>query len=264
MATLEELDARLKANEAKVADHDAKLGGVMQSINAQAKANETIDGRFSEVAKKAADVDAEIGTARFRGDDNATRITALEGVAAPVTAIEGWYGHFNAAVVSPVFSFVKAMAKPAMYAVFGGALLFGALKAGCVPAPVPVVPPVVPVTPVTPVNPADPFATALQNAYAADGKPAAAVAQLAAIYANSAAVVNNTQNTTAKQVQDVLHAAAVSTAAIGANGLPNVRKAISTELSNQLGTQDHPLAAADRAAMATQFGRVATLLEALK
>lgn len=115
------------------------------------------------------------------------------------------------------------------------------------PAPIPV--------------PVDAFQAAIQAAYVADGKQGAVVAQLAAIYRQSGATVNNPQ---AMKLSDILSAMHTAAQGLIADQLPTVRRVIGEELNANLGKTDMPLTPANRAAISVQFLRIQKALEGVK
>jgi hypothetical protein len=109
--------------------------------------------------------------------------------------------------------------------------------------------------------PVEPFQAAVQAAYVADGKPAAAAASLAAVYRQSGPTVNNATFTKTSDILGAMHTAAQT---LIADQLPTVRRVIGDELNTQLGKADVPLTAVNRAAISAQFLRAQKALESVQ
>lgn len=129
-------------------------------------------------------------------------------------------------------------------------------------------PPVPPGPNPPPVPPFDPLAAVLQTAYAAETAPtkAASVAALAVVYRQSVATANDPTVATANDLYTVVSKAA--SAAVPMPTLLAMRQAMATEFNARLPTLAtdlaKPITSELRALCATQFARMATLLEALR
>jgi len=110
-----------------------------------------------------------------------------------------------------------------------------------------------------PVVVVDAFQAAVQAAYVADGKPAAAAASLAAVYRQSGATVANSA-----KMSEVLGTMHIAAQTLIADQLPTVRRVIADELNAQLGKTDKALDAATRSLINAQFIRAQKALEALR
>ena len=118
-------------------------------------------------------------------------------------------------------------------------------------------------TPPDPPLPTDAFSKAVLDAYVADGKPVAQVAQLAALYRQSATTVNNLSNKTAKDVLDTMHKAAVSLVGDATTVLPKTRRVIADELNKTLANMT-TLTPDNRSTITAAFVRVQVALEGCK
>ncbi len=125
---------------------------------------------------------------------------------------------------------------------------------GAKPPPVPVPVPV----------PVDAFQAAVQSAWEKDGKSVADIGALAAIYRNSAPVVNNPNYTKVAEVLAAMHAAASSPTII-ADRLPNVRRVLADEFNKNIGgTTATVLDAPTRAIIQAEFLKAQRALEGVK
>ncbi len=118
------------------------------------------------------------------------------------------------------------------------------------------------------VPPVDPFTAAVQVAYVADGKPAAAAAALAGLYKVSPNTVNNPTFQKYDEILAQMHTAAQAVLgepdATSVTILPKTRRAIANELNAQLGKIDKMLDAGSRLSIVLQFARVQAALEVVK
>jgi hypothetical protein len=117
--------------------------------------------------------------------------------------------------------------------------------------------------PIPPPVPTDPFTVTLQTAANLDtAADRTKIPQLAALYRQSVNTVNDKSITTAKQLLDTMHGAAQSL--IG-DSLPNLRKALATELNATMPTQSTAvLDDATRAKAAAEFTKISTALSGVK
>lgn len=131
------------------------------------------------------------------------------------------------------------------------------------PTPVPPGPP--PVPPAPPVPDPDVFPSLLGISYIIDPDPlkAAHVTQLAALYRQSSATVDDPNLKTLDALTARMHSAANTL--IGENALPKVRRALADELNVKLGTKAGvTLDADERSLVKSQYQRMATALGGIK
>lgn len=119
-----------------------------------------------------------------------------------------------------------------------------------------------------PPPPVDPLIASFQTAYIADGKPAASLASLTAIYRQSGTAVNDPNNKTPADIFNQMHKAMAIVLKepdpAKVTIMVNTRKAIAAELDKSLPlgpASIQPLDTATRAAISAQFGRVQKALE---
>ncbi len=112
--------------------------------------------------------------------------------------------------------------------------------------------------------PVDAFQASVQAAWEKDGKSVADIGALAAIYRNSAPVVNNPNYTKVAEVLAAMHAAASSPTII-ADRLPNVRRVLADEFNKNIGgTTATVLDAPTRAIIQAEFLKAQKALEGVK